>query len=225
MQQDYRNQTRHTGKFFIPVFAFAFIFLGYVARIFPDRPQSLVGYWAVEVSLIAIPAITLVVLAYANLLPAERYFYCLPKHPASYFLQSIICFGVFFFIIFVLKDFIWQFVWPFEFAHERQPSTEMAKTSSVSVAWFVVVLFLGAFVEEVVYRGMLFTLFEQRTYYLLFSPLLFAGIHLNQGLFGMVQAGLMGFSACILLLWTRNILPLITAHLGVNFCVLWVRSN
>ena len=221
MREIYRSGSE---RIWIVAFAIAFILAGYVARIFPARPDEASLYWALELAAVAVPAVVLLLLARFGILKPSSYYFWLPTDFRWFAVQAAICFVAFYVVIFSARDLIWEFVWPYEFLkiHQREVGRSGDGTDG-PVLWFVLVLVIGAFLEEIVYRAMLFHALDKSLAYLLVSPVLFAGIHVNQGLFGMVQAGLMGAVACVLFLWTKSVIPLALAHLGVNLCVLWVR--
>ncbi len=79
----------------------------------------------------------------------------------------------------------------------------------------------AAIVEELYYRGLLYKIIESFNYhkiiYLVFSPLLFALAHWEQGVDGLISNLMFGFIFCLFYMKLRNLWPLITGHFIVDY--------
>lgn len=94
-----------------------------------------------------------------------------------------------------------------------------------------VVLYLSltaGFVEEVFYRGLLWTAFLKigpvkfrKSLYVILGSFVFAALHWEQGVAGTISAFVFGVLAAILYLQLRNLWPMIAAHTLVDIYYFW----
>jgi len=94
-----------------------------------------------------------------------------------------------------------------------------------------VVLYLAltaGFVEEVIFRGLFWTAISEWQFkrfkpfiYVFSSSLVFASVHWEQGMAGMLSSFAFGIVAAMFYLRLRNLWPMITAHTLIDIYYFW----
>jgi hypothetical protein len=204
-------------------FAVTFIAWGYVSKVFPFPTEDAERFWFYVILAAIVPLVVLVGLAWLRLLLPHDYSLRWPGLLAL-IRQGLVATAAFCIVIFLIRGWIWAAMWYAGMIGEQQERVFEAVQIRGSMLYLAVDLASGSVVEEIVYRGMLARILRSPTLYILISTLLFAGIHVNQGLFGVAVAGIFGFVACLLFLRWGNIAPLVVGHLAVNAFSLATRS-
>ncbi|MGH8670009.1 MAG: CPBP family intramembrane glutamic endopeptidase [Burkholderiales bacterium] len=218
------------------------IFLWTLANktVLPSFSTDWISYWAFElITSIGLPLVLLLVLKYRFGVAPSAYGLCTPAK--SEFANALLAFGTavvaFYFVMNPLREWMWTLMWRFGSAVELQAAFVQAGSQNEMLQFeafggphaefFMVIDLAGAsLIEEVIYRALLYRLLVPRTtVYLVVSSSLFATIHYDQGLLGILSSLVFGVVAATIFLWVKNVWPLAFAHYATNLIALLDISN
>ena len=182
-----------------------------------------VVFWSLHAFVITTGLAALLVAARTGVLSPRQYFATMPATFLALLKGTVIALCVFSILTFIVRDLVQSVVPPLDFLHVREPG-QIHLVASVPLVLLAIDLAIGALIEEIVYRGMLFKIIGNSALYTGVSTLLFAGTHSGQGPLGVVNAALFSVAACMLFLRWRTVVPLALAHLGINLTVLATSS-
>ena len=207
---------RRATKDWLLWFAIFYVLWGYGKKLLLLLPDSPI-YWTLTPVVDNIPFVLLVGLVASKRLDLKRLGLA-SDAPLRVAKHAALVLAVFCTIVFVLRYPVWALVGPFEYADVGNAAISPV-SQTVRTVLLLEVLVVTSFMEEIVYRGILFSILPTSKVYVGLSSFLFATVHFHQGLLSMVINGLIGVAACLIFLRVRNVLPLALGHLGLNLLV------
>lgn len=209
------------ARAWLACFAAFCVVLSYANKALLLLPDTL-SFWALGFTVDHLPvAILVILLATKRLEPEEIGLTFNGMGPLVR--QSAFVLVIFCSIVYLLRYPIWSAVSPFEYANLDSYGVSQVGRE-VRQALLFEALIVSSFMEEIVYRGVLFRLLTNSTAYICISSFLFAGAHFHQSLFSVVMNGLVGIAACLIYLRIRSVLPLALAHLALNLSLFFWQS-
>lgn len=195
----------------------------------PLFASNQVAFWLVDILQYWIVPLTILYLLYRNpgLVPRD---YGLTAPDRNYPAWEMTGAGIFAAVVLVIVSTVFWFLGFLVFGAQDYTFSfkQVVPEGALHIPVVLYLSITAGVVEEIFYRGLLWTAFSRMNLgrfkelsYVLIGSVLFAAIHWEQGLAGVVSTLAFGIVAAVLYLQLKNLWPMITAHILVDIYYFW----